>query len=119
MSDQLIDIGLYASYALVFIAIIAAVVGNVVNAVKNPKSLIKSGIGIVALGLIFFIGYSMSPSVIDPLGAKAFSAVDIDPELASTVNTYRLVGGAFTTTLVLVIVAVAGLVYSSVARILK
>jgi len=119
MSDQLIDIGLYTSYALVIIAILAAVIGNTVNSVKNPKSLIKSGIGIVALGLIFFIGYSVSPTVIDPLGVKAFSAVDIDTELESTVQTYRLVGGAFTTTLVLLILAVVGLVYSSVARILK
>ena len=60
MNEQLIDIALYAAYVLVIVAIVAAVFMNLFNSLKNPKSLIKSGIGIVAWIVIFFIGYSIA-----------------------------------------------------------
>ena len=53
--EQWIDIGLYAAYILMGVAAVAAIVMNLVNSLGNPKSLLKSGIGIVLLGLIFFI----------------------------------------------------------------
>ncbi|KYG78852.1 hypothetical protein [Roseivirga echinicomitans] len=117
--DQLIDLGLYASYILLIVATVAAIVMNLVNSFGNPKSLVKSGIGIVVLGLIFFIGYSMAPAEIDLVSQKAFEANKIDPSAASTLTTYRLIGGAMTTTLVLLVVAVVGLVYSSIARVVR
>ncbi|WP_323757642.1 hypothetical protein [Roseivirga sp.] len=117
--DQLINLGLYASYILLAVATIAAIVMNLINSLGNPKSLIKSGIGIVVLGLVFFIGYSMAPAEIDLVSQKAFDANNIDPSAASTLTTYKLIGGAMTTTLVLLIVAVVGLVYSSIARVVR
>lgn len=117
--EQWIDLGLYASYILIVIAILAAVVMNFLNALKNPKSLIKSGIGIAALGIVFLIGYSMAPAEVDRLSAAAFDAIKRDPTSDATRSVYRLVGGAMTTTLVLMIVAVVGLIYSSVARIVR
>ena len=92
---------------------------NLLNSLGNPKSLIKSGIGIVVLGLIFFIGYSMAPAEIDLVSQRAFEANKVDPSAASTLTTYRLIGGAMTTTLVLLVVAVVGLVYSSIARVVR
>lgn len=117
--EQWIDLGLYASYILIVIAIVAAVVMNFVNALKNPKSLIKSGIGIGALAIVYLIGWSMAPAEVDRLSAAAFDAIKMDPTSESTQGVYRHVGGAMTTTLVLLIVAVVGLIYSSVARIVK
>ncbi|WP_339605763.1 hypothetical protein [uncultured Roseivirga sp.] len=117
--DQLIDLGLYASYILLGVATVAAIVMNLLNSLGNPKSLIKSGIGIVVLGLIFFIGYSMAPAEIDLVSQRAFEANKVDPSAASTLTTYRLIGGAMTTTLVLLVVAVVGLVYSSIARVVR
>ena len=92
---------------------------NLFNSLKNPKSLIKSGIGIVALIVIFFIGYSIAPAELDRLAVVAFEANDMHPEAASTISVYKFVGGAMTTTLVLIVLALAGLVYSSIARIVK
>lgn len=117
--EQLIDLGLYAAYILLGIAAVAAIVMNLINSFGNPKSLVKSGIGVVALVAVFFIGYSMAPSEMDLITQRAFDANDMDPSADSTINTYRLIGGAMTTTLVLLVVAVVGLIYSSVARIVK
>ena len=119
MSEQWIDIMLYGAYLLLAVAAVSAVFMNLANSLKNPKSLIKSGIGIVVLGLIFFIGYSSAPAELDRLAVVAFEANDMDPQAASTLQVYRLVGGAMTTTLVLIVLAVVGLIYSSVARIFK
>jgi hypothetical protein len=116
--DQWIDLGLYASYILLGIALVAAIVMNLANAVKDPRSLIKGVAGIVLLGIIFLIGYSMAPDVLDAAAIRAFEAAEMDITADSTKTTYKLVGGAMTTTLVLVVVAVVGLVYSSVAKLI-
>ncbi|MCO6357639.1 hypothetical protein [Roseivirga pacifica] len=119
MSEQWIDIGLYAAYALIIVAAAAAIIMNLINSLNNPKSLIKSAAGVILLVVIFFIGYSMAPAELDSLATTAFEANKMDPTADSTIQVYRLVGGAMTTTLVLLVLAVVGLIYSSVARIIK
>ena len=118
-SDQLINIGLYGAFALIVIAAGAAIIMNLINSFSNVKSLVKSGIGILALGLIFFIGYSMAPSEFDNVSREAFILAEIDVDAESTANTYKLVGGAMTTTLVLFVLAIAGLIYSSIAKMIR
>ena len=117
--EQWIDIGLYGSYILIGVAAVAAIVMNFANSLGNPKSLLKSVIGIVVLGLIFFIGYSMAPAEFGASTARAMEAASIDPTSEGAVTTYKLVGGAMTTTLALILIAVVGLIYSSVARIVR
>ena len=119
MSDQLINIGLYAAFALIIIAAGSAIILNLINSLGNTKSLIKSGVGVAALAVIFLVGYSIAPSEFDSVTRAAFEAAEIDPDAPSTVTTYRLVGGAMTTTLVLLLLAVVGLFYSSIARIVR
>lgn len=117
--DQLINIGLYGAFALIVLAAGAAIIMNLVNSISNPKVLVKSGIGIAVLVLIFFIGYSVAPAEFDSTTRAAFEAAEIDPDAASTAVLYKRVGGAMTTTLILFVIAVVGLVYSTVARIIR
>ncbi len=117
--DQWIDLGLYASYILAGIAVVTAVVMNLINALKDPKTLIKSVAGIAVLGIVFLIGYSMAPEVLDSASRVAFENAKFDVNAESTGKAYKLVGGAMTTTLVLVVIAVVGLVYSSVAKLIR
>jgi len=119
MSESLIDFSLNAAYVLLGIALVAAIVMNFANAAKDPRSLIKGGIGIVVLLVVFFIGYSMAPSEIGELTAKSFQSAKIDPTTESASNTYKWVGGAMTTTFLLIVIAGVGLVYSTVSRIVK
>ena len=117
--EQLIDIGLILSYVLVGLAAAAAIIMNLINSLGNPKSLIKSAAGVVLLVVIFFIGYSMAPSEFNMTTAAAMEAANIDPTTESAGSTYKIIGGAMTTTLALIIIAVVGLIYSSVARIVS
>lgn len=117
--DQLIDLGLYIAYALVALALLAAILMNFINALKDPKTLIKSVGGIAVLGIIFLIGYSMAPDVLDAAATTAFENAKIDVNAESTGRTFKLVGGAMTTTLVLVVIAVVGLVYSSISKLIR
>ena len=119
MSEGLIDFGLNAAYVLLGLALVAAIGMNFANAAKDPKTLVKGGIGIVVLLVVFFIGYSMAPSEIGQLTAKSFESAKIDPSTESASATYKWVGGAMTTTFLLIIIAAVGLVYSTVSRIVK
>lgn len=117
--EQWIDLGLNATYVLLGVALVAAILMNFANALKDPRSLIKGGIGIVVLLIVFFIGYSIAPAEIGRETAKSFEAIDIDPTSEEAVSTFRWVGGAMSTTFILIIIAVVGLVYSSVSRIFR
>lgn len=117
--DQWIDLGLYASYVLVGIAIAAALIMNFANALKDPKTLIKGAAGIVLLAVVFFIGYSMAPAEFGKSTAEAFRSAGIDPTDDSAGSTYKWVGGAMTTTLILIVIGIVGLIYSSVSRLVR
>lgn len=116
--DQWINLGLYASYILVGVAFVTAIVMNFVNALDDPKTLVKSAIGIGVLGIVFLIGYSMGPDVIDSASRLAFENADIDLKADSTLQTFKLIGGAMTTTIVLIVIAFVGLVYSSISKLI-
>lgn len=115
--EQWIDIGLYGAFILIAVAALAAIGMNIANSISNPKTLVKGGIGIAVLLIVFFIGYSMAPSEFGAATAKAMEASKIDDDVAG--STYKLVGGAMTTTLVLIVIAVVGLIYSTVSRIIS
>lgn len=117
--EQLIDIGLILSYILIGVAAAAAIIMNLINSFGNLKSLVKSAAGVVLLVVIFFIGYSIAPSEFSASTAKAMEAASIDPTSDSAGSTYKFIGGAMTTTLALIVIAVVGLVFSSIARIVR
>ena len=60
-----LDVALYIGYALIGLGILAALVFPIVGAVSNPRGAIKPIIGLLALVIIFIIGYSLSGA--DPL----------------------------------------------------
>lgn len=61
MDNGTVDPLLYWAYAMVGIAVVCVVlVGIIIAAANNPKSLIKLGIGIVAVAAVCFVVYSIS-----------------------------------------------------------
>lgn len=100
---DIIDIGLYASYVLIILCAVAAVVIPLVQSFGDPKSLIKSAIGLVALVVVFFISYALADS--DAPGATATTA--------------KLVGAGIITMYILFIGALVGIVYTEVSKMIK
>ncbi|MFM7431043.1 MAG: hypothetical protein ACKO1F_14255 [Flammeovirgaceae bacterium] len=78
MSDSLITPGLYICYALFIIALLAAVLMPLLNAIKHPADLVKSLIGVVLLVALFGVSYALSGSEVTAkytaLGVNASSS---------------------------------------------
>jgi hypothetical protein len=103
------DIYIYVAYALIIIAAVAAIVLPLVNALSNPKALLMTGLGVVALVVIFFISYGISGSEVTPVYTK----FDVGPYLS------KVVGGALIMMYMLLFLAIIGILYSEVSKIFR
>ena len=99
-----VDIGLYASYALIALCALAAIVIPLVQSFGDPKSLVKSGIGVVALVVVYFISYAL---------ADGTAAGDV------TAGTSRMVGAGIITTYIFFFGAIIGIIYTEISKIVS
>lgn len=95
------DIMLYVSYALVGIGAVVSILMPLFKSLDNPKSLLKTGLGVVAILVLFFVCYSIS-------GNEVLPKFESDP-FNLTPAMSQMVGGLMITTYVLTIVALAGI----------
>jgi hypothetical protein len=108
-SCNAISPGLYVGYFLFAIAVIAMVVLPLMNTIKNPGVLVKSGIGIGALVVLFAISYVMADSNVSPI-AKS---------LGETESSVKLIGAGLIMLYITFFLSIIGLVYSEVTKVLK
>lgn len=106
---SLITWGLYFGYLAFGIAFIAAVILPMINAFGNPKTLVKAGIGIAILIIIFFISYAMSDDSLTPVGLAQ----------GITANGSKMIGAGLITFYVGLIATSIGLVYSEISKAFK
>ncbi|WP_339879751.1 hypothetical protein [uncultured Algoriphagus sp.] len=105
------DILLYGSYILVAIGIVAAVLMPLIKSLDNPKSLMKTAIGIVGIVVLFFIAYSISSNEVLPkFEAAPFNLTPFGSQI---------VGGMLITTYILSIVALGSIVLTEVTKAIK
>ena len=105
------DIMLYVSYLLVGIGTVVSVLLPLIKSLDDPKSLMKSGLGVVAVLALFFICYSISSNEVLPkFEGEPFN---LTPGMS------QMVGGLMFTTYVLTIVAIAGIVITEINKALK
>ena len=109
MQDFFSDYVLSAGYILLIIAVIAAIGGPVINAISNPKTIMKSIIGLAIFILIFLIGKFTSGSEVTPLYEKFNITADLSNQIGS------LLFVMYT----LVIVALVGIVVNEITNLLK
>ncbi len=103
------DIFLYLGYTLVIVAALAAIVLPLINALGNPGGLLKSGIGVIAIVVIYFISYAMSGAEV----TAAYSKYEVGPELS------KAVGGSLIMAYILLGISVIGIIYTEVSKIIK
>jgi len=91
-----VDTMLYCAYAYAIITILAVVFGVVViGGINNPKSLLKLGIGIVAIAAIIAVAYVLAPGT-PAVGYLGDPVSDGPLKLTDTILnlTYLLFGGS-------------------------
>jgi hypothetical protein len=104
-----IDIALFLAYALTILAALAAVAFPIFNAVSDPKNLIKSGIGVGALLVIFLVSWAISDNEVTPLYIEKEVGADLS----------KFVGGLLTMMYVLTLGAIGGIIYTEVSKSIK
>ncbi len=104
-----IDIGIYLSYIFVGVALVAAVVLPLVNALKHPAGLVKSLMGVGGLVVLFIIAYSLSGSEVS---AKAI-AMGVDDAGS------KMIGAGLILFYFVLVVATVGIVFSEISKAFK
>lgn len=102
--DKFVDIGLYASYALVVICTVLAVLMPLFNAFGNAQSLIKPVAGLLMLVVVILLGWALADNT--AMG-KASESVS------------QWVGGFLISMYILTFIAVAGILYTEVSKVFK
>lgn len=106
-SSSFIDISLYIGYILTVVAVVAAILLPLFKSLDNPKSLLKVAGGVIGVIAIFGLGYALSDSTVMP-GLEEFSE-----------DTFKYVGASLVTMYILLILAVAGIAVTEVAKFFR
>lgn len=109
MEQDFVDIMIIVAYALLGLAVLAVIILPIINAIGNPKSLVSGAIGLVFLLVVFGIGYSIAGSEVTATYAK----FGIDAGLS------KYVGGIISTTYILVLIALIGIIYTEISKIVS
>jgi len=107
---DLIDIGIYLAYAMFFAAVLAMIVLPLMNALRSPANMAKSGMGIGALVVLFIIAYAISGGELTP----QYQALGVETEFSS-----RLIGAGLTMFYFVFFIAIIGMIYSEISKALK
>ncbi|REE05722.1 hypothetical protein [Marinoscillum furvescens] len=100
---DIIDVGLYASYILIALCALSAVVIPLIQSFADPQSLLKSGIGVIGLLVVFGIGYGLASGEAP----------------GTTEATSKVVGAGIITMYIMFGVAIVGIVYTEISKIIK
>lgn len=106
---ELIDIGLYVAYLLLGLGVLAAIILPLINSLSQPKSLMKAGIGVAVIAVLFIIGYAVADSGI----TAKYTTLGVGE------GTSKFVGGALITMYILFIIAIIGIVITELNKAIK
>ena len=105
-----ISIGLYISYLLLFLAAITAVVFPLLDSIKNPKEIAKSGISVVGLLVLFIVSYLLSGSEI----TAKYMIGGVTTEFNS-----KMIGAGLIMFYFVLFLSIAAMIYSEISKALK
>lgn len=101
---------LIIAYLLIAVGAILAVLGPIITSISKPKSLLKSLVGLVVLGVIFFIAYSLAGDELTP----KYTNYGVTTPSAS-----KVIGGVLTMMYLLLGVAVASVVVGWIMKLVN
>ena len=105
----MVDAGLYLVYAMMFVSIASWLGLETLRIAKHPAAFMKSIYGIGGLIVVFLICFFAADSTVK----DTWAVQGVTPTMA------KLIGASLMTFYLILIVAVAGLIYSEVNKVLK
>lgn len=105
----MLDLGLYLLYALLIIALAAAIIFPIFHIAKEPKALVRTGIGLGIVAVLFGISYAMADSTVS-LKAAA---------LGTTESSSKLIGAGLNMFFIALGLAAVALIYSEISKAFK
>jgi len=105
------DIMLYATYLLAVVGTILSIVMPLLKSLDNPKGLMKSGLGVLGLAILFVICYSLSSNEVLPKFEG--SPFNLTPGLS------QFIGGMLVMTYILTVVAILSIVVTELTKAVK
>ncbi len=103
MENFVVNTGLIIAYILIAVGVLLAIVFPIINAISEPKTLVKSAIGLLGILIIYGIGYAISDGELN----RKFIDSGVTTETLS-----RMIGGALKMVYLLMFIAAAGIVYT-------
>lgn len=103
------DIAIYFTYFLIGVALVSAIVLPVIQALKSPKDLLKSLLGVGALLVLFIVAYLASGSDISQI-AKTNGVTE---------SASKLIGAGLILFYLTLVLGILGIVVSEVNKALK
>ncbi|WP_370087369.1 hypothetical protein [Ekhidna sp.] len=97
----MVDVGLFISYILIGVCVLAAVGMPLMKAMGDPDSLKKMGMGVGALVVVFIVSFVLA---------------DGTPQGDASATTAKMVGAGLTTFYILAIAAIGGIVYTEIKK---
>ncbi len=105
----MIDIGLYIGYGLLVFTLLAALLLPAMNALKSPKELAKSGIGLGAVVILFVVSYALAGSEV----TAKYAAQGVGE------GSSKMIGAGLTMFYVVFAIALVGIIYSEIIKAIK
>ncbi len=105
----MIDVALYISYILIALAILGSFVLPLIKSADDPASLVKGGIGVVALIVLFGIGYALSSDEV----TATYTEFGVDAGLS------KIIGASMITMYLIGLIAVIAIVFTEFAKFFK
>lgn len=102
----MLDFGLYTLYVLMSIAVAAAIIFPLIHSVSQPGALVKLGIGIAVIVVLFGLSYALSGSEVSARIAAA----------GVTEAGSKLIGAGLIMFYITLVLAVLALIYSEMSK---
>lgn len=110
MEQIVVNVGIWLAYVMIVVGVIMAIVFPLIQAASDPKQLMKAGIGVLGILIIFGLGYVLS---VGDLTSKYLQS-GVESEGLS-----RSIGGMLKMVYLLMAVAVGAIVYTEFHKVVK
>ncbi len=107
MEENFVDIAILVAYGLLGLGALSAIVLPLINAIGNPKSLLKGLMGIVLILIVYGIAYTMSTDEV----TATYTRFGVDAGMSKTV------GASLITMYLLLVISLIGIVITEISKI--